>query len=71
MSPVVDIKTVHEIDPTQISMAPKVRRWDSSPFPKPDEKADVYFVASYNHTHVPITLHALRQAPTPWWKNRW
>ncbi len=42
-------------------MAPKVRRWDSSPFPKPDEKADVYFVASYNHTHVPITLHALRQ----------
>ena len=61
MSPFVDIKTVHEIDPTQISMAPKVQRWDSSPFPKPDEKADVYFVASYNHTHVPITLHALRQ----------
>ncbi len=61
MSPFVDIKTVHEIDPTQISLAPKVQRWDSSPFPKPDEKADVYFVASYNHTHVPITLHALRQ----------
>ena len=36
-------------------------RWDSSPLPKPDEKADVYFVASYNHTHVPITLHALEQ----------
>ncbi len=61
MSPFVDIKTVHEIDPTQISVAPSVERWDTSPFPKSDEKADVYFVASYNHTHVPITLHALRQ----------
>lgn len=61
MSPFVDIKTVHEIDPTQISVALGVKRWDSSPFPKPDEKADVYFVASYNHTHVPITLHALKQ----------
>ncbi len=61
MSPFVDIKTVHEIDPTQVSVAPRVERWDSSSFPKPDEKADVYFVASYNHTHVPITLHALKQ----------
>ncbi len=61
MSPFVNIKTVHEIDPTQISVAPRVQRWDTSPFPKPEEKADVYFVASYNHTHVPITLHALKQ----------
>lgn len=61
MSPFVDIRTVHEIDPTQISLERRVQRWDSSPFPKPNEKADVYFVASYNHTHVPITLHALKQ----------
>ncbi|MCL4404059.1 Gfo/Idh/MocA family oxidoreductase [Patescibacteria group bacterium] len=61
MSPFVDIKTVHEIDPTQISISRKVERWDTSPLPKPDEKADVYFVASYNHTHVPITLHALEK----------
>ncbi len=61
MSPFVDIRTVHEIDPTQISISRKVERWDASPFPKPDERADVYFVASYNHTHVPITLHALAQ----------
>lgn len=61
MSPFVNIRTVHEIDPTQVSVEPRVERWDSSPFPKPDEKADVYFVASYNHTHVPITLHALKQ----------
>jgi len=57
----VDIKTVHEIDPTQIFMESGVQKWDSSPFPRQDEKYDVYFVASYNHTHVPITLHALNQ----------
>ena len=57
----VDIKTVHEIDPTQIFLERRVQKWDSSPFPKKDERYDVYFVASYNHTHVPITLHALNQ----------
>jgi len=57
----VDIKTVHEIDPTQIVVERSVEKWNSSPFPAKDEKADVYFVASYNHTHVPITLHALNQ----------
>ena len=59
--PFVDIKSVHEIDPTQIFLERRVQKWDSSPFPRKDEKHDVYFVASYNHTHVPITLHALRQ----------
>jgi predicted dehydrogenase len=61
MSKFVNIQTVHEIDPTQISMAQGVKKWDSSPLPRTGEKADVYFVASYNHTHVPITLHALKQ----------
>lgn len=57
----VDIKTVHEIDPTQIFVERRVQKWDSSPLPGSNEKHDVYFVASYNHTHVPITLHALNQ----------
>jgi len=57
----VDINSVHEIDPTQIVMEGGVQKWDSSPFPAKNEKAEVYFVASYNHTHVPITLHALSQ----------
>jgi predicted dehydrogenase len=60
-SPFVDIKSVHEIDPTQIFVERRVQRWDSAPFPRENEKYDVYFVASYNHTHVPITLHALNQ----------
>ncbi|MEK7162801.1 MAG: Gfo/Idh/MocA family oxidoreductase [Patescibacteria group bacterium] len=57
----VDIKSIHEIDPTQIVIERGIQKWDSSPFPAADEKAEVYFVASYNHTHVPITLHALNQ----------
>lgn len=59
--PFVDIKTVHEIDPTQIFFEKGIKKWDSAPFPRQDEKYDVYFVASYNHTHVPITLHGLNQ----------
>jgi len=59
--PFVDIKSVHEIDPTQIFLERRARKWNSSPFPGKDEKYDVYFVASYNHTHVPITLRALKQ----------
>lgn len=59
--PYVDIKSVHEIDPTQIFIEKRIQKWDAAPFPRTNEKADVFFVASYNHTHVPITLHALKQ----------
>jgi len=59
--PFVNIKSVHEIDPTQISFERGVQRWDSIPFPRKEEKFDVYFVATYNHTHFPITLYALNQ----------
>ncbi|TSC59865.1 MAG: Uncharacterized protein LiPW15_533 [Parcubacteria group bacterium LiPW_15] len=59
--PFVEIDSVHEIDPTQIFIEKRVKKWNSAPFPEKDEKADVFYVASYNHTHVPITLHALRQ----------
>lgn len=61
MRPFVDIQTIHEIDPTQISIERRVKRWETTPLPDQKEKGDVYFVASYNHTHVPITLHALNQ----------
>ena len=59
--PFVNIQTVHEIDPTQIFLEKRIKHWDTAPLPKENEKHDVYFVATYNHTHVPITLHALRQ----------
>ncbi len=57
--PFIKMHTVHEIDPTQIFLEQGIRKWESTPFPLKEERHDVYFVASYNHTHVPITLHAL------------
>jgi predicted dehydrogenase len=55
------IGAVHEIDPTQIFWEQAAERWDTAPFPRENEKYDVYFIASYNHTHAPIALHALEQ----------
>jgi len=60
MKPFVNITTIHEIDPTQI-WERSAQKWDSAPFPRNNEKYNVYFVASYNHTHVPIALYALKQ----------
>lgn len=59
--PYVEINSVHEIDPTQIFIEKRVERWDAAPLPREGEKADVFYVASYNHTHNDITLHALKQ----------
>jgi predicted dehydrogenase len=56
----IDIVAIHEIDPTQIWW-PEASKWDNAPLPRDNEKYDAYFVASYNHTHVPIVLHALKQ----------
>lgn len=56
----IHITTIHEIDPTQIWIK-DAQKWDTSPFPRNNEKYDVFFVSSYNHTHIPITLYALRQ----------
>ncbi|MGC8944469.1 MAG: Gfo/Idh/MocA family protein [Minisyncoccia bacterium] len=56
----IDITTIHEIDPTEV-WRKDAQKWDSAPFPRDNEKYDVYFVASYNHTHIPIALYALNQ----------
>jgi len=58
--PFIEITNIHEIDPTQIWKA-DAPKWDTAPFPRKNEKYDVYFVASYNHTHMPIALFALKQ----------
>ncbi len=57
----IDIQTIHEVDPTQIFFETKRLKWDSSPFPRQGEKADVYFVATYNHFHALFAIHALNQ----------
>ena len=59
--PFVDIQTVHEIDPTQIFLEQRIQKWDSSPLPRKGEKADAYFIATYNHFHGLLAIHALNQ----------
>ncbi|MBP7635264.1 oxidoreductase [Candidatus Ozemobacteraceae bacterium] len=60
-SPFIEIRKVHEIDPTQIPLEERGYAWDTAPLPRPDERADVFFGAGYHHTHVPVALAALRQ----------
>lgn len=59
--PFVNIQTVHEIDPTQIFLERKIQKWDSSPLPRNGEKADAYFIATYNHFHALLAIYALNQ----------
>lgn len=56
----INIKCVHEIDPTQIGKV------DSLPYDidtasciRPDEKYDIYFIAGYHHTHTPLAVDAI------------
>ncbi|OQA05925.1 MAG: hypothetical protein BWY66_02162 [bacterium ADurb.Bin374] len=60
-SPFIDIRKIHEIDPTQIQLEERGYAWDTSPLPRPDERADVFFGAGYHHTHVAVALAALGQ----------
>jgi predicted dehydrogenase len=54
------IAAIHEIDPT---LLPPGRergiRWDTAALPREDERYDVYLIASYHHTHVPLAVDAL------------
>lgn len=62
MSTEVELLKIHEIDPTQIG---PIAHWniglDTSDSPRSDEVYDVYFIASYHHTHTDIALHALER----------
>ncbi len=59
--PFVNVNTVHEIDPTQIFYEKRIQKWNSSPLPQKGEKSEVYFIATYNHFHALLAIHALKQ----------
>lgn len=61
LDPRIALRCVHEVDPTQIGPIRSARyAFDTSERPRPDEHYDVYFIAGYHHTHVPLAVHALR-----------
>ncbi|MEX5710335.1 Gfo/Idh/MocA family oxidoreductase [Parafrankia sp. FMc6] len=56
----LDVVRVHELDPTQIG----IRRrddvdWDTSPRIRDGERADVFLIAGFHHTHAPLAIEAL------------
>jgi len=57
----ISLTKVHEIDPCQIGPVDSFPfSSDSSAFPRPSEKFDVYLIAGFHHTHSPIAVHAVR-----------
>ena len=54
------IRTVHELDPTQIPSSTDAVAWDTSPLPRQGERSRVFAAAGYHHTHAPVAVHALR-----------
>jgi len=61
---VLSVDAVHEIDPTLLGTAADALRRDTAPIPRADERYDVYLIASYHHTHVPLAVHALNAGAT-------
>ncbi len=62
INPRIRIAKVHEIDPCQISSRNRVPfAVDTAPIPRDDEHYDVYFIASYHHTHGPLATYALKK----------
>src|SRR3990167_4475661 len=56
----IKITTIHEIDPTQLIPSQKNIYYDTCPYPRPNSKQDVYFIAGYHHTHADIAITGLK-----------
>jgi predicted dehydrogenase len=59
----LDVRLVHEVDPTQIGRVSRGARmgFDTSPGPRPEDGADAWLIAGYHHTHAPLAREALRR----------
>lgn len=62
VEPAIRMARIAEIDPTQIPLTggPDVA-WTTRPVPSDDDEFDVFFAASYHHTHAPVAIHAIEQ----------
>jgi predicted dehydrogenase len=57
----LDVRAIHEIDPTQIPLERGPAAWDSAPVLREREDCDVCLVAGYHATHAPLAIEALRR----------
>lgn len=62
LDPRVDVRCIHEIEPTQLGTERDARYgYDTSGNYRPDERYDMAFIAGYHHTHTDLAIHALQQ----------
>jgi len=60
--PEMELVRVHEIDPRQLAgWGRSDVSLDTCPWPRDDERYDLWFVAGYHSTHAPIALTALKR----------
>jgi predicted dehydrogenase len=60
--PHIEVETIHEVDPTQITrVSRETIGWDTAPVPRDDREFDVYLIAGYHHTHAPLAVAALEK----------
>jgi predicted dehydrogenase len=58
----LDIRCIHEVDPLQIPLNRTERcGWDTAAEISGDEKYEVFLIAGFHHTHVPLAIRALHQ----------
>ena len=58
LDPALGVRTVHEVDPTQLGPGPHPFAVDTAPTLR--GQSDVYFLAGFHHTHAPLATAALR-----------
>lgn len=55
------LAAIHELDPDQLRGAAGMQATlDSSPWPRPGEQYDAWFIAGYHHTHAALAIDAIR-----------
>jgi predicted dehydrogenase len=61
----LDVRCVHELDPTLMPPGRKPTvRWDSAGRVREDERYDVHLIAAYHDDHAPLAIDALRAGAT-------
>ena len=58
----ISLRKIYDVDPLQLGGFPKGRlAFDTSDWPRDEDRFDVYFIAGYHHTHASLAVHALEQ----------
>jgi len=61
LDPRIRVTVIHELEPTQLGrIADGGCAYDACHHPRAGQRADVFLIAGYHHTHGPLAVHSLR-----------